>query len=126
MRRCEGPVAWLYTRSLIGDRERLAAARFQADWNAAETDGRPHPWEPKVDGGPVPPGQTAMMRRVAAMGRIEDALRAVGPELRSPLVAAVLQERGLEQIEKRHGWPPRCGKVVVTLALQILARHYGS
>jgi hypothetical protein len=33
--------------------------------------------------------------------------------------------QGLEQVERAAGWPQRAGKVILQLALQRLARHYG-
>ena len=53
------------------------------------------------------------------------ALDAVGPELASILVDVCCEQRGLEEAEKRHGWPKRSGKIILSMALTRLARHYG-
>lgn len=60
-----------------------------------------------------------------ARRRVRDALDAVGPEMSSVLYAVCCEEHGLEAVEKQHGWPARCGKVILRLALDRLAQHYG-
>ncbi|UOM34349.1 DUF6456 domain-containing protein [Acuticoccus sp. I52.16.1] len=60
-----------------------------------------------------------------AQRRVREALDAVGPEMSSVLYEVCCEERGLEMVEKQHGWPARCGKVILRLALDRLAQHYG-
>jgi len=61
----------------------------------------------------------------AARDRVAAALKALGPGLGDIVFRVCCFLDGLEKAEKRLGWSARSGKVVLKIALQRLADHYG-
>jgi hypothetical protein len=67
------------------------------------------------------PGEGPM----AARDRVAKALSDLGPGLADSALRVCCFLEGLEACERRMGWSARSGKVVLKIALQRLARHYG-
>lgn len=61
-----------------------------------------------------------------ARARLQAALTDLGPGLGDVALRCCCQLEGLESTEKRMGWSARSGKIVLRIALQHLARHYGA
>lgn len=131
----ESPLAWLARRRdksgrpLIEPRQLEAGERFRADFHFAQMSPRVTAnWSLDAPGSRRGVGGGALDLRdnvVAAQERVRRALAAVGPELSGVLVDVCGHLKGLEQAERGNGWPARSGKVILQLALQALARHYG-
>jgi len=62
---------------------------------------------------------------LAAKRRFSAALKAVGPGLADLLFDVCCHLQGLEEAERDNGWPRRSAKVVLGIALDRLALHYG-
>lgn len=131
----ESPLAWFRRASgrdgvpLISEEEFLAGERLRADfWFAEMTPRVTSRWDAVPQGGRrAAPGAGAELSDgvVAAQTRVRAALAAVGPDLSGVLIDVCCHLKGMEEAERRAGWPQRSGKVVLRLALAALARHYG-
>lgn len=129
----ESPLAWLARRKDRDGRPFLAPEQIEAgerfrrdvtqaailqrvtaDWQAAIGSAR---------GG----GAGANIADVAidARRRLSLAFDAVGPELGGLLTDVCGYLKGLELVESERGWPQRSAKVVLKIALERLALHYG-
>lgn len=62
---------------------------------------------------------------IAAKDRLWAAFDAVGPDLGGVLLQVCCHLNGLTEAERQLGWPTRSGKVVLGIALDRLAVHYG-
>ena len=87
--------------------------RLGANWVASVSSGR-------RDGGIADLTDAALGARI----RVENAIRAVGPELSGILIDVCCFLKGMETVEMERSWPVRSAKIVLKTALGVLSRHY--
>ena len=123
----ESPLGWLRAHKMVDARQFEAGERLRGDYErAAIAPGVTMRWVPHVTGGGG--GGDALdptHAQIAAKRRFDAAVGAVGPGLNDVLWRVVCAGEALPVAEKALGWPVRAGRVVLTLALDRLAGHYG-
>lgn len=87
------------------------------DWRKFLTPGDKYSGTPRA----AEPGEGAMIAR----DRVSKALSSLGMGLADIAFRVCCFHEGLEACERRMGWSARSGKVVLKIALQRLAEHYG-
>ena len=132
----ESPIGWLTKRKgpdgkpFLTPEEVEAAERLRRDFELAQMGPSiAQNWQKfltpgdKYSGNSVPgnAGDGALMAR----DRFMKALETIGPGLADVAMRTCCFLEGLEACERRMGWSARSGKVVLKLALQRLADHYG-
>jgi hypothetical protein len=130
---CESPIAWLARRrgpggeAFLAPEEVEAGERLREDWEAAQMGPRvAQDWRAFLaprDGAPRPRGPAE--GPTAARERVGRAVAELGPGLADVALRSCCFLEGLEATERRMGWSARSGKVVLKIALQRLAAHYG-
>jgi len=129
----ESPLGWLSRRRgsegtpFLAPEEVEAGERLREDFEIAQTGPRvAQDWQaflvPREGHGR--PGSPAEGPR-DARDRLAAALENLGPGLADVALRACCYLEGLEATERRMGWAARSGKVVLKIALQRLAAHYG-
>lgn len=131
----ESPLAWLARRKDQDGRPMIDAAQFAAgerlreDFTRAAMTPRigANLSSPVAHGRRSSSGDTMHYSEIvlAAKERLNRALDAAGPEFSGLLLDVCCFLKGLETVERERGWPRRTSKVVLGLALDRLARHYG-
>lgn len=104
-----------------------AGERLREDFEVAQIGPRTtQNWQafltPRAEGGGLPKGSGG---NDAARDRVHAAMEALGPGLWDVAFRVCCFLEGIETAEKRLGWSARSGKVVLRIALERLARHYG-
>ena len=129
----ESPLAWLARRRgrdgrpLIEPHQLQAGERLRAEFTRADlmprtTSNWASPISSDRGGGRA---GTFTETMIASRQRVRQALDAAGPEFSGLLVDVCCFLKGLEGIERERAWPTRSAKIVLQLALDRLARHYG-
>lgn len=134
--RAESPLAWLRARKdvegspLLSEEQFDAGERLRRDFESAQM--RAHVtanWDFGVASGrrtlSAQDRSDISDVALAAKQRFHRALDAVGPELAAVLVEVCCHLNGMTGAERTLGLPKRSGKVVLLIALNALARHYG-
>lgn len=124
----ESPLGWLRHRKLIGKAQFEAGERLRRDFTLAQLTPRMGVdySAPIVMGSRGAKSISALPETVlAAKQRFAHAMRAVGAGLSDLLFDVCCHLNGLEEVERAQGWPRRAGKVVLQIALDRLAMHYG-
>ncbi|HEY4112946.1 MAG TPA: DUF6456 domain-containing protein [Rhizomicrobium sp.] len=125
----ESPLDWLKSRGGITAIQHEAGERLRRDYTIARLEPRVcSDWSaPVVSGGGRGADSAALISDavLAAKQRFSAAMRTMGPGLSDLLFDVCCALRGLEASEEQRGWPRRSGKVVLALALDRLAAHYG-
>lgn len=129
----ESPLVWLARRkgtdgrALIEPHQLQAGERLRADFTVAQMMPRTTAnWHAPVAGRHRAQSAGHLTdRTVAARQRLHHALDATGPELSGLLIDICCFLKKLDVVERERQWPARSAKVVLQLALERLARHYG-
>ena len=123
--RAESPLGWLRSRGLIDARQFAAGEQLRGDYERASiAPSVTMRWAERVDGGGHD-GLDQTSAQIAAKRRFDAAIAAAGPGLADILWRVVCAGEGLPAAEKALHWPARAGRLVLTLALDRLAAHYG-
>jgi hypothetical protein len=105
-------------RELWEDHERgLGGLLRGSDWSA--------PPIGTVARGPGGAQESAVIGAMAARQRVDAALAVPPRPLAAAVKAFLLDETGLEALEHQRRWPTRSAKLVLKIALDLLADHYG-
>lgn len=130
----ESPVTWLARRKgpdgspLLAPVEVEAAERLRDDFEQAQIGPRvTQDWRSFLTPREAPGqgGRSPCEGPTAARDRVSRALGVLGPGLSDVTLRVCCFLEGLEAVENHMGWSARSGKVVLKLALQRLAEHYG-
>ena len=121
----ESPLGWLKSRGHVDRRQFDAGEQLRGDYERAQL-------APSVtmrwDAVRTATSRTRLdptETQLAARQRFDRAIAAVGLGLADILWRVVCAGEGMRDAERALGWPARSGKLVLGMALDRLADHYG-
>jgi hypothetical protein len=124
----ESPLGWLYSRGLLTSIQFDAGERLRSDWERAQLAPRvTMAWDSAPiarSRGGAAPALDAPSGQIDARRRFDAALDEAGPGLADILWRIVCAGEGMRDAESALGWPARAGRLVLTLALDRVARFY--
>lgn len=124
----ESPLSWLRSRGHIDARQFDAGEQLRRDYEIAALGPRVTMRWDGLAPARSPGGASAAdptLTQISAKARFDAAIDAAGPGLSDILWRVVCAGEGLATAEKGLGWPCRAGKLVLGLALNRVADHYG-
>lgn len=125
----ESPLGWLRSRGHVDACQFEAGERLRGDYETAQLGPRvTMRWDAAPSGSGrrgAPEVLDPTLAGIAAKRRFDAAVSAAGPGLADVLWRVVCAGEALPVAEKGLGWPARSGKLVLGLALDRLADHYG-
>ncbi|HEX6218507.1 MAG TPA: DUF6456 domain-containing protein [Sphingomicrobium sp.] len=124
----ESPLGWLFSRGLLTAAQFDAGERLRSDWERAQLSPRvTMAWDSAPiarSRGGAAPELSASNSQIDAKRRFDAALQEAGPGLSEILWRIVCAGEGMRDAETALGWPARAGRLVLTLALDRVARYY--
>lgn len=124
----ESPLARLFARRMLDAAQFAAGERLRRDYTIAQL-------APRLAADLTAPAVAGRRRAaqdklladtvLAAKQRFNQAMTAVGPGLNDVLFDVCCVLIGLEDSERQFGWPAHSARVVLAMALDRLALHYG-
>lgn len=125
----ESPLGWLRARGLVDARQFEAGERLRGDYETAALGARV---TMRWDASPRAQRNGASHSRldpttaqISAKRRFDAAVAAAGPGLADILWRVICAGESVPVAEKALAWPARAGRLVLTLALDRVADHYG-
>ena len=124
---CESPLARLKARGLVDGTQFAAGEKLRRDFTLSQLTPRMGVnWDAPVVSGSRGAGEGSISDiAMAARQRLSKALVAAGPGLSDLLFDVCCHLKALEAVENERDWARRSGRVVLKIALDRLASHYG-
>jgi len=125
LNRAESPIAWLFSRGYLTQRQFDAGEALRRDYEFAQLDSvSTMSWSPVSYRGSYDTGMTHSEAQIAAKARFDGALEVAGRDMRDLCWRIICAGESLPNAERDMGWPVRSGKLVLRMALDRVADYY--